>query len=252
MRLHKAIYGLMRSGFEWGDRADLVCRYHGWKRVRDTQEALYYYIESGMVFLIVIYVDDILAVGVQEPLLKKLHAMRLPPDRLPEEEDLRFAMDEPVLAHRFLGLEIYGPCLHDGRVVAYLSQIAYTKAIIDRFRELGNYQENFRKASTPGVSTVIEAIQTNEDEGSAGRYASIAAKMVGAVLYLARGSRPDISYVAGLLGRHVTKWTKLCDQVLVRLISYLHHSSSAVLVFKGVAAGVTQPAFPVFVLLQRH
>ena len=38
---------------------------------------------------------------------------------------------EPVLAHRFLCLEIYGPCLHDGRAVAYLPQIAYTKAIID-------------------------------------------------------------------------------------------------------------------------
>ena len=68
--------------------------------------------------------------------------------------------------------------------------------------------------------------------------------MVGAILYLARGSRPDISYVAGLLGRHVTRWYVLCGKVLVRLFAYLHHTSQAVMVFKGVSIDASWPAFP--------
>ena len=52
----KAIYGLQRSGFEWSDCADAVARHHGWSRVPDTQEALYYFVENGTISLVVIYV----------------------------------------------------------------------------------------------------------------------------------------------------------------------------------------------------
>ena len=43
-------------------------------------------------------------------------------------------------------------------------------------------------------------------------------------LYLAVG-RPDILWSVNKLARAIKKWTRVCDRRLVRLISYIHHTS---------------------------
>ena len=44
-------------------------------------------------------------------------------------------------------------------------------------------------------------------------------------LYLARVGGPDILWSVNKLARAVTKWTKVRDKRLARLISYIHHTS---------------------------
>ena len=43
-------------------------------------------------------------------------------------------------------------------------------------------------------------------------------------LYLARTGRPDILWSVNKLARSITKWFKVCDKRLNRLISYIHHT----------------------------
>ena len=45
------------------------------------------------------------------------------------------------------------------------------------------------------------------------------------LLYLAPIGRPDILWSVNKLARAVTKWTRACEKRLVRLISYIHHTS---------------------------
>eukprot|EP01071_Lankesteria_metandrocarpae_P011423 Lankesteria_metandrocarpae@DN5444_c0_g1_i12.p1 len=46
------------------------------------------------------------------------------------------------------------------------------------------------------------------------------------MLYTARGSRPDLAFAANFLGRRVTKWTTVCDDLLIHAIGYLKYTAS--------------------------
>ena len=134
--------------------------------------------------------------------------MAAPPDELPPDADLRFAMKTPRPADRFLGLELYGPVIENGRVHAYLSQISYARAIIDKLYAV-RPDVKLRTVTTPADPNIIEKINTDDDFDTRGVLSRHAASLVGAILWLSRGSRPEISYVTGVLGRYVTKWTVL-------------------------------------------
>ena len=44
-------------------------------------------------------------------------------------------------------------------------------------------------------------------------------------LHLAQIERPDIVWSVNKVARADTKWTKSCDEILMRLISHMHHTS---------------------------
>ena len=58
---------------------------------------------------------------------------------------------------------------------------------------------------------------------SVGELSHVCSQVVLKCLYLARIGRPDILGSVNKLARSITKWTKVCDKRLNRLISYIHH-----------------------------
>ena len=52
----------------------------------------------------------------------------------------------------------------------------------------------------------------------------IAAKVIMKILYGARMARYDLLHSCQILACKITKWTKRCDQRLLRIVSYLHQS----------------------------
>ena len=65
-----------------------------------------------------------------------------------------------------------------------------------------------------------------EELESVGELSEVCSHVVLKCLYLARIDRPDILWSVNKLARSVTKWAQACDRRLVRLISYIHHTSN--------------------------
>ena len=59
---------------------------------------------------------------------------------------------------------------------------------------------------------------------SVGELSQVWSRIVMKCLYLARIGRPDILWSVNKLARSITKWTRVCDKRLNRLISYIHHT----------------------------
>ena len=77
------------------------------------------------------------------------------------------------------------------------------------------------KVATP----CLDDHQFEEEMRSVGELSVVCSQIVLKCLYLARIGRPDILWSVNKLERAVTKWTRVCDKRLARLISYIHHTS---------------------------
>ena len=82
------------------------------------------------------------------------------------------------------------------------------------------YQQFF-KVATP----CTDDHQFKKEMGSVGELSTVCSQIVLKCLYLARIGRPHILWSVNKLARAVTKWTKACEKLLARLISYIHHTS---------------------------
>ena len=99
----------------------------------------------------------------------------------------------------------------------------YAKKCEEIYCELANKTtQQLYKVSTP----CMDDHQFKEEENeSVGELSFVRSQIVLKYLYLARIGRPDILWSVNKLARAVTKWTKACDKLLARLISYIHHTS---------------------------
>ena len=77
------------------------------------------------------------------------------------------------------------------------------------------------KVSTPCID---DHHFKEEEMKSVGELSQVCSQIVLKCLYLARIGRPDILWSVNKLARSITKWTKVCDKRLNRLISYIHHT----------------------------
>ena len=98
----------------------------------------------------------------------------------------------------------------------------HAKKCVERYCELANKTtQQLYKVSTP----CIDDHRFKEEElKSVGELSQVCSQIVLKCLYLARIGRPDILRSVNKLARSITKWTKACDKLLNRLISYIHHT----------------------------
>ena len=77
LRLHKAMYGLRRSGFDWMAHCERILLAHEWLAVRDFVDSLFYKQTAQGPLLLCIYVDDLLASGHEPTLRANLLDMKI-------------------------------------------------------------------------------------------------------------------------------------------------------------------------------
>ena len=87
--------------------------------------------------------------------------------------------------------------------------------------------KKLRQASTPR----LDSFPDMEAPFAPGSFATKAARYVGKLLYLCRGSRPDIAHAVGRLSRAASKWWRVHDALLHRLMKYLQGTLDHVLLY---------------------
>ena len=78
------------------------------------------------------------------------------------------------------------------------------------------------KVSTPCIDD--HQFKEEEEKGSVGELSKVCGQIVLKCLYLARVGRPEILWSVNKLARAITKWTRVCDKRLARLVSCIHHT----------------------------
>ena len=99
----------------------------------------------------------------------------------------------------------------------FLHQTPLKKAIVARYQEETGYKA-LRKVATPWLA---EEQNMSEEDRKPGKLSDSAAKHVGGVLYVARGTAPGLSFTVGKLARRVRKWRVFDDKALHRLMCYI-------------------------------
>jgi hypothetical protein len=175
-KLRKSLYGLKQAPHCWNKKIGNFLKESGLKQ--SNADPCLYILEKGKENLfLVLYVDDGLIVSttseMQNELVSKL------------KKEFKITVKP---ATYFLGLEIEQTegCIKVG-------QQAYTKKVLKRFN-LGNC----RPASTPVLNNGEPMTSKNVDVHSF-KYR----QMVGALVYLSTGTRPDIAYSVGVASRNL-------------------------------------------------
>ena len=98
----------------------------------------------------------------------------------------------------------------------------HAKKCVERYCELANKTtQQLYKVSTPCID---DHHFKEEEMKSVGELSHVCSQIVLKCSDLARIGRPDILWSVNKLARSITKWTKVCDKRLNRLISCIHHT----------------------------
>ncbi len=224
--IHQALYGLQESPGDWGHHrdqniAELKWETNGqWFRFQRTSERHLWEIvadddpTTSRGFLVV-YVDDMMAVGDLSQVKAALNAIRSRWDCSPVE------VLEEEKSMRFCGFE-----LRKSDVGIILSQEGYTRSLLKR--------RNVEGKEPHPIPKIQEEI---EEEAHTVYDLRQAQALVGEVLWLSTRSRPDISYSVGTLGRMLHKRPRYVVQLAQHLLRYLNGSPGVGLLYKPCGVG---------------
>ena len=202
LKIRKALYGLKQAGRAWYHHLKSFLLSHGFT-THPALPCVFVLKDSTGFVILAVYVDDLNSIGT--------------PDLSKHVEDLLTKQFEMKILGRTsycLGLQIKHYA--DGSLL--LHQQTYVKKLLCTFN-----MENANALSTPmiGKSRTDEdpyrPADTEEKEVDKKQYLAA----VGALLYLATNTRPDISFAVSVLARHSQKPTSRHWQGVKHLLRYL-------------------------------
>ena len=218
VKLDKALYGLPRAGFDWYDHFEHILKELEFESIQGW-DSVY---KKGEVTLIA-YVDDLVVTGPKKKVRDVWAGIR-------KKIDLR--KPGPTAINEFLNVEYAIEWLDTYKRKVSISQHNYCKLIIDRFKESEGLK-NLTGVSTPAVNPPeVEACSLEEDahrevwDPPEGLYSKRCRMHIGGLLWLARCSRPDITFAVTAVAKQTAKWTVESARALRRIYQYLEHGKS--------------------------
>ena len=208
-RLNKAIYGLKQAAITWWKALDKSMAELGFRRCK-SDAGVFVYTHGTDLVVVLVYVDDSLFFGQNKALVERLKK------RFMEKWESRDLGD----AKEFLGINIK-------RVGAkiFLDQREYLEKVLVRCN-----MQNGKSAPTP----LPEGYFARQNLGDCNaqlrqRYQQV----IGSLLYLMLGTRPDISFAVTLLSRHASNPTQEHLNKAYYICRYLCGTRQYSLVYNG-------------------
>jgi hypothetical protein len=212
LRLRRAIYGLKQASLAWWRELANSLKEMGFKRLYSDAGIFICRHDNGTFAIIVAYVDDILFVGPNKSFIiskKKLFMTKW------ECRDLGDCQE-------FLRMRI----TRKGRMIL-IDQCSYLKTIVERFG-----MTNAKFAQTPLPTGYIA--KPNQGELNV-QLRTEFQQVIGSLLYIMLGTRPDIAYAVTKLAQFAANPSKEHLDKARYIVRYLASTSNYALVYNGAS-----------------
>lgn len=205
-RLNRCIYGLKQSPRKWYFRLVDYLIPHGFSTTHFDPCVLIH--STGELF-IAVYVDDIILFGEQGDLM----------DKIISTIKAEFKVSDMGTLHWLLGIQI-----GYNEAGLMLSQTAYIQRILIKFD-----MQNCNPVSTPIESNHrLREAENENDLVNATRYQQI----IGSLMYLVSGTRPDLAYTISHLSQFCSNPSKSHLGAAKRVLRYLKGTIDRKLIYK--------------------
>ena len=207
-RVVKGLYGLKQSGREWNMEFDKFLRSSSFHRL-DCAPCIYTRGSGDNFAIVVIYVDDTLIIAPKIETVKKIK----------DEIGKRWKMEDGGDVSHFLGIKISRD--RAARTMD-LEQTSYVKQLLEEHLDKRKRKSSVPLQDIPVPITVASAAERKE-------YPQI----VGKLLWLSNGTRPDISQAVGILARYMTQPSKEYFDAAQKVLQYLDQTKDIRLQYSG-------------------
>ena len=207
LKLYKALYGLRESPRDWYECLDEYLTKIGFIK-SNVDLCLYIYGEGENIIYLLIYVDDLLICGRNQ---KNIHKIK----KLLSD---KFKMKDLGKIKEYLGINVdynYKDCKMT------LSQEKHIDSLADKYQI-----KDSRLYSTP-IETSLKIEKSDKCEPNL-KYRNL----IGALLYISSGTRPDISYSVNYLSRFQNCYTETHWKYALRILKYLYLTKELSLQYK--------------------
>jgi hypothetical protein len=208
--LKKAIYGLKQASYSWWEELKNSMSQLGFQHTQSDAGVFVRKYKNGDKVIAIIYVDDALFASSNKKLALEAKSQFM---KKWECRDLGEAKE-------FLGMQIH----RDGKTIS-LSQTKYLKQVLERFR-----MQNCKFAKTPLPSGWRGT--KNHEQASPDfrlRYQAI----IGSLLYLMIGTRPDIAFAVTRLAQYAANPSQEHMDKALYICKYLAGTANYELIYDG-------------------
>ena len=196
--LHKSLYGLKQSARCWNEELDTQLKKMKFRQ-SSYDPCIYVRSEENEVFIIAVYVDDMIFGGEKEITIENMK----------NAVARKFDVEDMGKLHHFLGVKI----IQNPKYI-WIGQPAYIQALLRRFS-----MENSKAVDTPfdAGTKLVKAIESDNlcDK-------TIYQSAVGSLLFLSNRTRPDISFAVGKTARYSSNPSSTHWSAVKRIMRYLN------------------------------
>ena len=199
LRLLKCIYGLHQSSRRWYKKLHKVLCSLGFVR-SEVDPCAYSRVRDGVVFVVLVYVDDIIQIADSEADIEAFQ----------KDLDKHFKLKHMGRIHFILGVEVVHG--EDGSML--LRQTAYIRDLMVRFGVSAA-----KCPLLPAEPNVFLSASDGEPLSPDG--VTLYQSLVGSLLYVSVGTRPDVSSALRAVSRFVSSPTVVHLQSAMKILKYL-------------------------------
>nr|CCA27625.1 putative polyprotein [Albugo laibachii Nc14] len=203
-KLNRSLYGLKQSAATWLNTISEVFTYMGFSQCR-SDSCIFIRQQGNSIIYITLYVDDMLVVATTTEEIEDMHT----------KLSNRFKMKDLVNARFVLGIEV--SYKREARKLK-INQESSIRRMVERFN-----QEKAKSITNPCLQGQFLLKMEQEDSRMKNRPFR---SLVGSLLYISTGTRPDIAFSVCQLSRHLEKPSEEHWNAAICILRYLKTTAS--------------------------